>query len=732
MALAFIRRKSRTQSFTWFGILCLFTVVGLVPSSRAADGKPALKAAKPAGISAIQHIIFIVKENRSFDNYFGQYPGADGATTGIMSTGQVIPLEHTPDQVIDMGHDWTSALTAMDDGNMDHFDLILYGNVNGALMTYSQLTQADIPNYYKYAKNFVLGDHMFSSLHGESFPNHLYTIAATSGGVFTVPLPLGSAKAGFNWGCDLPSDYAVRVLDDDDGDISSAFPCFDFQTLADSLETAGISWKYYAPPQGAQGYQFSTFDAINHIRNSPLWAQDVVPDTQFATDAASGNLPAVSWLVTGPNSEHPPNSTCQGENWSVQQLNALMQGPDWATSAVFLTWDDFGGFYDHIPPPPVDVYGLGPRVPFLIISPYARAGHISHTQYEFSSVLKFIEDRFGLTPLTERDANANNTTDSFNFSQTPRPPLILNQRTCPIQSASNLYFGGQTVGIPSPANVLTLTDIRTTPITVSSIAVTGNFSQKNNCTTLAVAATCQITVMFKPLQTGPLTGTLTITDSDVTSPQVVSLQGTGSEVSVTNSLYPGLNLGTVFLDAQSTNSVTLTNHANSPLPITSVATVGDYSQTNDCGSGVAAGGSCTITVAFSPTTSGTLYGNLIVTDTDPSSPQTTRLYGVGSSTSFVPTSLSFGNEIINETSKAKTITFTNVGPSALNIGTITATTNYSETSTCGVSLAGGAACTITVTFTPTQLGSVPGTLNIVASDFNSPHLVQLSGTGINP
>ena len=189
----------------------------------------------------------------------------------------------------------------------------------------------------------------------------------------------------------------------------------------------------------------------------------MVPDTQFATDAASGNLPAVSWLVTGPNSEHPPNSTCQGENWTVQQLNALMQGPDWGTSAVFLTWDDFGGFYDHVAPPPVDIYGLGPRVPLLIISPYAQPGYISHTQYEFSSVLKFIEDDFGLTPLSDRDANANDTTDSFNFSQTPTPPVILNPQTCPIQSASNMYFGAQVMGTLSSANVLTLTNIRTAP-----------------------------------------------------------------------------------------------------------------------------------------------------------------------------------------------------------------------------------------------------------------------------
>jgi phospholipase C len=729
MALVNSRAKSGALVRSFLAIVCLFAAVCFAQSTRTAEAKKSAKPAKAGDITAIQHIIFIIKENRSFDNYFGQYPGADGATSGLLSTGQTMTLEHTPDQVVDMGHDWTSALTAMDNGNMDQFDLILYGNVDGALMTYSQLTQADIPNYYSYAQNFVLSDHTFSSLHGESFPNHLYTIAATSGGVFTVPLPLGSQKAGFNWGCDLPSDYAVRVMDDE-GDISSSFPCFDFQTLADSLEGANISWKYYAPPQGQQGYQFSTYDAINHIRNSPLWNEDVVPDTQFATDAASGNLPAVSWLVTGPNSEHPPNSTCQGENWTVQQLNALMQGPDWSSSVVFLTWDDFGGFYDHMPVPPVDIYGLGPRVPMLIISPYAQPGYISHTQYEFSSVLKFIEERYNLTPLSERDANANDTTDSFNFNQTPNAPLILTPQTCPIHSASNLYFGGQVVNTVSPANVVTLTNIRSTPITVSKITTTANFGQKNNCTTLAVGATCQISVMFYPKKAGPLTGTMTITDTDTTSPQVVNLQGIGNEVTISGSKYPGVNFGTTYLDSQTSNTVTLTNHGSLPLPITSITTVGDYSQTNTCGSSVAAGGTCTITVTFSPTVAGTLYGNLVVNDGDPASPNTARLYGVGSSTSISPSFLNFGSEYVNETSKAKTITLTNVGATPLNIANITPSTNYSATNTCGTSLAGGTACTITVTFTPTQIGSLPGTLNISANDFNSPHVINLSGTGV--
>jgi phospholipase C len=392
----------------------------------ASGGGPGTPSTGTGNIDVIQHIVYIIKENRTFDNYFGTFPGADGTTTGVISTGQTIPLGHTPDVMPrDLCHQFDCAVISIDGGKMDKFNVVPPCNVNGDFLCYTQLREADIPNYFAYARNFTLADHFFSSLHGPSFPNHLYTVAAQSGGAIANPVPPpGGADI---WGCDAAPGAHVKVMDPQ-GNISYPFPCFDFQTLADNLQAAGISWKYYASP----GNIWNALDAVKHIRETTLWADHIAPDTQFVTDAQNGQLPAVSWLVPVVNvSEHPPQSSCRGENWTVKQLNAIMQGPDWNSTAVFLTWDDYGGFYDHVPPPQPDVYGLGPRVPMLIISPYARKGYISHTQYEFASMLKFAETRFGLPTLTDRDAQANDMTDSFDFTQPPLPPLVLQERQCP-------------------------------------------------------------------------------------------------------------------------------------------------------------------------------------------------------------------------------------------------------------------------------------------------------------
>jgi phospholipase C len=416
-----------------YGLIGLMVMLSAFLSNGSSSSTPVVAA------QHIKHIIFFIKENRTFDNYFGTYPGANGATTAVDSEGETIPLQHERDRVPDIDHTFMGARGAYDDGKMDNFDLLKSQSTSYkerrdnpyANNSLTQLYQSDIPNYWLYAQNFVLGDNMFSSLMGPSFPNHLYTVAAQSGGAIDNAVP-----DAYGWGCDI-SNQKVEVMSGN-GSTHLQEACFNFQTLADELDAKGASWRYYAPPaREGYGYHWSAFDAIKHIRYGKDW-QYVVPAYTFMNDAANGTLPTVSWIVTPAwASEHPSASVCQGENWTIQMLNALMRGPAWSSTAVFLTWDDFGGFYDHIPPQQIDGYGLGFRVPLIVISPYAKKGYIDHTQYEFSSMLRFAEDILGLASLTKRDKGANNMFNAFDFTQKPRPPLILRQRTCSTAAGPN-------------------------------------------------------------------------------------------------------------------------------------------------------------------------------------------------------------------------------------------------------------------------------------------------------
>jgi phospholipase C len=293
---------------------------------------------------------------------------------------------------------------------MNRFDLIGSG-----LAPFTQVNEQEIPNYWAYARHFALADRYFTSIHGPSLPNYLYMVAASSGGV----IDNGTSQPGK--ACSGLEVGAVTVVDAR-GNTTTQAPCFDLPSLPDRLIQAGISWRYYVDGGGA----------MNLLRNSEYWQNDYAPNEQFIHDAQTGNLPAMSWLFAdgADKSEEPPNSICQGENWTVQVLNAVMQGPDWNSTVVFVTWDDFGGFYDHVAPPQVDQFGLGPRVPLLIISPFVKPGSISHTVYEHSSILRFVETRYQLRPLTTRDRNANDMLDVFDFQQSPLPPLILQPRQC--------------------------------------------------------------------------------------------------------------------------------------------------------------------------------------------------------------------------------------------------------------------------------------------------------------
>lgn len=723
------------------------TFVGLAVGAAFAGGPPAPEGGNqpggnPAGnINVIQHVIFIVKENRSFDHMFGLFPGANGASTATISTGAVIPLGVTQDTMDrDIDHLWYSSLTGVDGGKMDRFDLIPDANMNGDYLGETQFNQSQIPNYYSYAGYYVLADNMYSSLAGPSLPNHLYTIAAQSGGVYNLP-SRGPNVLNWqvSWGCDAPVGETVPVMDSN-GVVTQPFPCFDFETLGDELTSAGVSWLYYAPTYDTLGYNFNTYDTINHIRNTSAWTTYDVPTSQFLTDVANGTLPQVSWLIAGGvDSEHPPNSMCEGENWTVQQVNAILQSPTYKNNtAIFITWDDFGGFYDHVDPPATDEYGLGVRVPLIIISPYARkgtggSGLISHTQYEFSSVLKFIEEDFGVPPLTTRDANANDTTDSFNFTQVPRSPLILSQRSCPIASQTWEKFGQQPLGTTSVTQPVYLTNLSTT--TVKLTAKTTNnpdfIVSSSNCGgSIPAGAKCQVNMAFKPSIIGEETATLTLTDTYPGSPQLVTLTGTGSALSLSATSLTFI--GNISDGKTSLMKLTVKNISTSAVSFTSIAVVGNYSQTNTCGTSLAAGASCVVTVTFSPiaSESGFEYGNLILTDSDPSSPQTIWLKGTATQISMAPNGLTFPTTKVGTTSAPLKMNLNNAGSAAVNIGTITTASPFAiSANTCGTSVPALSKCTISVTFTPTQTGAAAGNVTITDSDNLSPQVPKLTGTG---
>jgi phospholipase C len=730
-------RLEGTKSRISYGFLVLLGVASSLILT-AGQGFAQTGANHPADISAIKHFVFIVKENRTFDHYFGTFPGAEGATSGQLSTGEIIPLSRAPDATPrDIGHGWVQSLLGTNFNRMDKFDLIELNKtqactLNGDYLCYSQLLEPDIPNYFAYARTFVLADHAFSSMQSDSFPNHLYTVAAQSGGAIANP-----GYAPGIWGCDTPPNITVLVQDAQ-GHLSNQYPCFDFPTLADSLESAGMSWKYYAPGYGKKGYVWSALDAINHIRNTPLWTSHVVDTEQFIVDALSGNLPAVSWVVPDNNdSEHPPKSSCAGENWTVNQVNAVMQGPDWDSTAIVITWDDFGGMYDHVAPPQVDQYGLGLRVPMMIISPFAKPGYISHTTYEFASFLKLVEERFGLLPLGDRDAAANDMLDSFDFSQQPLPPLVLSTRHCPVVSASQYNFPPQRVGTTSPPQIISLSNLGNTPLTMSSFKMAGDFSEAHSCPrSIPPAGFCRVNVSFSPKSTGLRTGTMTVTDSDPTSPQVVSLSGIGTSVTLSPAL---LNFNTRLVGRTgASKTATLTNQGTTDVAISSILASGDYTQTNTCGSSLAAGASCTLTVQFIPTTTGTRFGTITINDSDGGTPHVLKLTAVGTYLAVSQTQLNFGSLKMGATSAPLTVGLTNKGTGAVTISNILIQNiqfhkvfDYVQSNNCGGSLAPGTSCTFTVTFAPLATGSRPAILLIGNSEITtSPQQVALSGVGL--
>jgi hypothetical protein len=302
-----------------------------------------------------------------------------------------------------------------------------------------------------------------------------------------------------------------------------------------------------------------------------------------------------------------------------------------------------------------------------------------------------------------------------------------------VLSPPSLTFASQTVGTTSAPQVVTLTNTGSEALTLTSMTASGGYAQTNNCgASVAAGAACSINVTFTPTATGTKTGSITLVDNAGSS-QAIALTGTGAGAPAVSLSPTTLTFSSQTVDTPSApRTVTLTNTGSGPLAVVSVATTGDYSQTNTCRTSVAAGASCAINVIFTPTTSGTRRGTVVVTDSATNSPQSMTLTGTGASASvtFSPTSLSFANQAVNTTSASKTIKLANNTGVTMTISKIVASANYSQTNTCGSSLNTGHNCTFTVTFTPTATGVLPGTIALTDSASTGSQTLPLSGTGI--
>ncbi len=420
--------------------------------SSSSSGNP------PPTPGTIERVVIIFQENRSPDNLF-QDPAlynpprsADIAQSGLNSLNQSIPL--TP---IDLGTNGSDP----QDYDLDHSNLAFVTMYNGGLMNgadqvkcsvpipppvitcppnpqYMYVKPTDVQPYFALAEQYTFGDRMFQTNEGPSFPAHQFILSGTSAPTATSDLfaaenmSTGKSIAG----CIATAGTTVALINPLGVESSSQYPCFEHQTLSDLLEAASISWRYYAPSAGSI---WTAPDAINHICQpqtvnntltctGPDWVNNVsIPEWNVLEDIANGQLQQVSWIIPdGAQSDHAESNDGTGPSWVASIVNAIGHSQYWANTAIIITWDDWGGWYDHVAPKVIDdgvswgsgyVYGF--RVPLIVVSPYAKAAYTSHVTHDFGSILKFIETTYNLPSLGYADAQADDLSDCFNLMQKP-------------------------------------------------------------------------------------------------------------------------------------------------------------------------------------------------------------------------------------------------------------------------------------------------------------------------
>ncbi len=363
----------------------------------------------------IQHLVVLLQENHTFDNYFGTYPGADGLPAGTKmpvdpknpGAGYVTPWHIGNSTITDLSHSAATYHDQYDNGKMDAFVSALNNRNQDGKLSMGYYDARDIPYYWNLADNFVLFDHFFSSARDGSFANHMYWVAAIP------PVTQKGQKL---------ADMLANV-----------------PTIFDRLQAAGVSWKFYVQnydptltyrnlgTSGNRASQVIWVPLLNFDRfiDDPALSSHIVDLSQYFVDLQNGTLPSVAYVIPSGASEHPPSSLKTGQTFVKTLIQELVRSSVWNSSAFLLAYDDWGGWYDHVLPPQVDQYGYGPRVPAILVSPYAKKGYIDSTVLDFTSILKFIEQNWGVASLSQRDANANNFLSAFDFSQAPRSPEFI-------------------------------------------------------------------------------------------------------------------------------------------------------------------------------------------------------------------------------------------------------------------------------------------------------------------
>ncbi|HVR46567.1 MAG TPA: alkaline phosphatase family protein [Candidatus Binatia bacterium] len=449
-----------------FGILPIaaaaLTLAGCGGGSAASPGPPVAigpqsRTFVPRGgergpsSGKIQHVVIIVQENRSLNNLFYGFPGARTVRYGYDSHNKrvkIAPIQFETHW--DVGHGSKDFFQACNgtgripgtDCRMNGFDKEYAGCGPCPVPhpQYAYVPGSETKPYFDMGKQYVLADEMFASnFDGSSFVSHQYIIAGQSES--SVDWPFSA------WGCPGgPSDKVAIVGPQRQVPDGFEVACWDTTTLGDELDKAGLSWGFYTSQWDVDGGVWSAYQAINHIYNGPDWGKDVItPQTDFLDDVSKGKLRAVSWITpTCANSDHAGCFSNTGPSWVAQLVNAVGESQYWDSTAIFVFWDDYGGWYDPQPPKYLDYDGLGIRIPMLILSAYAKKGHVSHVHYEHGSILKFVEDTFGLARLSASDSRANSVKDAFDFSKPPRAFV-------PIQSPyDRAYFMHQPVDLRAP------------------------------------------------------------------------------------------------------------------------------------------------------------------------------------------------------------------------------------------------------------------------------------------